>query len=75
MFIVVGISGPVAAEDQDVDKYAGFPPDMRRILERGKLICAMYYNDIPPFFMHDDSGQLVGHDVELARDIADKPGR
>ncbi len=35
---------------------------------------AMYYKDIPPFFMHDDQGNFYGLDVELARDIGKKLG-
>lgn len=50
------------------------PPDMQRILDRGSLKVGMYYADIPPFFMHDDSGELIGVDVELARDIAQEMG-
>lgn len=29
-----------------------YPPDIQRIMNRGKLIVVMYYKDIPPFFMH-----------------------
>jgi ABC-type amino acid transport substrate-binding protein len=29
-----------------------YPPDIQRIVDRGKLIVVMYYKDIPPFFMH-----------------------
>jgi len=31
---------------------APFPPDIQKIMDRGKLVVAMYYKDIPPFFMH-----------------------
>lgn len=33
---------------------AEYPPDIQRIVDRGELIVAMYYKDIPPFFMHGD---------------------
>jgi ABC-type amino acid transport substrate-binding protein len=48
-----------------------YPPDIQRILERGKIIVAMYNEDVAPFFMHDREGNFFGFDVELARDIAD----
>ncbi len=67
---------------------ADYPPDIQRILDRGKLIVAMYYKDIPPFFMHisgntvpkgmrclpSAGGNFCGVDVELALGIADKLG-
>lgn len=46
------------------------PPDIRRIKERGRLTVAMFWQDRPPFFYSDDQGQLMGIDVNLARDIA-----
>ena len=66
-----------------------YPPDIQHIQDRGKLIVAVYYKDIPPFFMHvsaqsapqgmrcQPSGNdtfFCGADVELALDIADKLG-
>lgn len=51
-----------------------FPPDIKRILDRGKLIIAMYYEDKPPFFMHDQKNNFFGLDVELANNIALKMG-
>lgn len=80
----------------------GYPPDIQRIKDRGKLIVAMYYKDVKPYLFHkngllayeddkafltDDAGNktdcqvqpdlcgfseeyFIGHDVELARDIA-----
>jgi len=51
-----------------------YPPDMQRIMDRGKLVVAMYVNDIPPFYMHDEKGKFYGLDVELAQDIAAKLG-
>jgi ABC-type amino acid transport substrate-binding protein len=51
-----------------------YPPDIQRIMDRGKLIVAMYVNDIPPFYMHDEKGKFYGLDVELSTDIAEKLG-
>ena len=65
--------GQTAGETPE-DKYAGFPPDMKRIFERGKLIVAMYHKDIPPFMYQDDKGNFRGFDVDMARDIAEKLG-
>ena len=47
-----------------------FPDDIQRILDAGGLRVAMYFEDVPPFFMTTQSGQFIGIDVELARDIA-----
>ncbi len=49
---------------------AEYSPDIRRIMERGKIIVAMLDEDDPPFFMHDAQGNLCGLDVDLANDIA-----
>jgi polar amino acid transport system substrate-binding protein len=49
-------------------------PDLDRIRKRGKLIVAMYFEDVAPFFMHNKNGDLVGIDVELAQDIAAQLG-
>jgi len=51
-----------------------YPPDMERILTRGKLIVAMNSEDAPPFFMSDEKGRLYGFDVKLAEDIATRLG-
>jgi ABC-type amino acid transport substrate-binding protein len=47
-----------------------YPPDIQRILARGKLLVAVYKNDIPPLFYHDRDGVLVGHEIFLAKEIA-----
>ncbi len=53
---------------------AVYPPDIQRILDRGKLIVAMHNEDAPPFFMHDKDGRFYGFDVELAHGIAKQLG-
>ena len=50
------------------------PPDLLRIKQRGTLVIAMYHKDIKPFMFHDKNGHLIGHEVELARKIADTLG-
>jgi polar amino acid transport system substrate-binding protein len=49
-------------------------PDMLRIMTQGKLVVAMYFEDVPPFFMHDKKGRFFGLDVDLANDLASKLG-
>lgn len=51
-----------------------YPPDIRKITARGKLIVAIYHQDMPPFFMRDSAGRLYGVDIRLAEDIAAKLG-
>jgi ABC-type amino acid transport substrate-binding protein len=91
-----------AATNGWCDNNQNYPPDIKRIKDRGKLIVAMYYKDVKPYLFHtngllkyeEDKGYLVkndgtrtecnehpdlcgfseeyfiGHDVELAREIA-----
>ncbi len=47
------------------------PADIQRIIQRGKLVVGLYFQDMPPFFMEDEKGELSGLDIELAREIAD----
>lgn len=50
--------------------YQGYPPDIKRIKERGRLIVAMYYKDVKPYLFHtggllvyqQDKGYLVRND-------------
>ena len=46
------------------------PPDIQRIKDRGTLIVAMYHKDVKPFMFHDEKGNFIGHEVELAKKIA-----
>lgn len=50
------------------------PPDIQRILDRGRLIVSMPKKDNPPFFAIDEKGQYWGLDVELARGFAAQLG-
>lgn len=49
-------------------------PDIKRILDRGKLVVAMTSFDVPPFFMTDANGRFYGLDVSLAEGIAKSLG-
>lgn len=67
-FLLVGVllSGVAYAEQ--------LPSDMQRIRSNGKLVVAMYFEDVPPFFMHAKNGSFFGFEVELATDIAERLG-
>lgn len=52
----------------------GIPPDLERIIKQGKLTVALYKYDIPPFFMKDKQGQLVGYDISIANDLGKRLG-
>ncbi|MGR9012824.1 MAG: substrate-binding periplasmic protein [Gammaproteobacteria bacterium] len=56
------------------DDFSSMPPDISRIKQRGELVVAMYYQDVPPFCMRNSKNELVGIDIEIARDIAEKLG-
>lgn len=64
--------GSVAAQD-DLSQY---PPDIRRIKERGYLIVAMHSSNFRPYMFEDpdNPGELIGHEIDLARDVADGLG-
>jgi len=49
--------------------YSSLPPDMERIIKRGRLVVAVYREDMPPFFMKNPQGSLIGADAALARAI------
>lgn len=53
---------------------AEYPPDIAKVLDRGRLIVAMYYEDIPPFFFHDKEGHFTGQDVDMAQGMAEALG-
>jgi len=50
------------------------PSDIMAIKKKGVLTVAFYHYDIPPFFMHDNKGNWVGIEVDLAQKIADLLG-
>lgn len=50
------------------------PADMAEILKRGKIIVGIYYKDKPPFVMINETGELYGFDIDIAKDIAKKLG-
>jgi polar amino acid transport system substrate-binding protein len=56
--ILVLFSRPVYGE-------GNMSPDIQAIIDRGKLVVAMYHKDSPPFYYVDKKGNLSGVDVEL----------
>lgn len=46
-------------------------PDIQAIYQRKKLIIAMTKEDNVPFYMVDEKGNLIGHDVDLAKSIGE----
>lgn len=50
------------------------PPDIERILTRGKLVVAVLGSDNSPFFMKMADGELGGLDIQLAQAIAEQLG-
>lgn len=59
---------------RDSSDRSEMPPDIQRILRRGKLIVAMLNQNNPPFFMADQASELIGLDAEVARSIAEQLG-
>ncbi|MDR1210894.1 MAG: transporter substrate-binding domain-containing protein, partial [Spirochaetaceae bacterium] len=56
----------------DVDRY---PPGIREILRRGSIIFGMTEADQKPFFYTDEeTGTLIGLDVEIGYEIANRLG-
>lgn len=47
---------------------------MERIIKKKKLVVAIYYEDIPPFIMHDKDGNLFGFDIDLINDLGKRMG-
>jgi polar amino acid transport system substrate-binding protein len=48
------------------------PPDMQRILDRGKLTVAVLGQDNPPFFMKLNNRELEGLDIQIAQALANQ---
>ncbi|APJ03424.1 ABC transporter substrate-binding protein [Silvanigrella aquatica] len=53
---------------------AEIPPDIKKIITRGKLIVAINSVDLPPFFYKTNDNKLEGFDIEIAEDIAKNLG-
>lgn len=66
----------IAAEETAVPAQvrSTMSPDIKRILERKKLVVAILGKDNPPFFSSAGSDRLEGLDVKIAREIAKELG-
>ncbi|MDR1238666.1 MAG: ABC transporter substrate-binding protein [Treponema sp.] len=54
---------------------SGYPPEIRRILQRDSIIFGMTAADQKPFFYRDEeTGTLIGLDVEIGYEIANRLG-
>ena len=67
-------SSSSTAVEAEAHSRSAMPPDIQRILERGKLVVAVLGRDNAPFFMDLGNGELGGLDIQLARAIADQLG-
>ncbi|OUM99166.1 MAG: hypothetical protein BAA02_01695 [Paenibacillaceae bacterium ZCTH02-B3] len=65
---------PEPVKTMDPRYFPTLPDEFRRIHENGYLTVGMYAEDRFPFFFVDERGELVGSDVEMARDIARQLG-
>ena len=62
-------------ENNTTRSTASHSPEIRAILDRGYLVFGMNAADVKPFFYTDEqSGELIGLDVELAYAIANSMG-
>ena len=50
--------------------FAEIPPDIKKIITRGKLIVAINGIDYPPFFYHTADNKFEGIDIDIAKDLA-----
>jgi polar amino acid transport system substrate-binding protein len=46
------------------------PPDIQKIITRGKLVVAICKQDYPPFFFRNNKHELEGFDIEVSKKIA-----
>lgn len=51
-----------------------YEKNIQDIMRRGVLRIAMYYDDVPPFFMVNKKKELIGMDVELGKALASELG-
>ena len=69
ILVVLMTSFPVGLPAAEIS-----PRTIPEIVSEHKLVVALYYKDVFPFYFHDQEGKLVGYDVEMARRIAEKLG-
>ena len=62
-----------SADNTDSSSTEGETDLLAEIQEEGTLVIGTE-GTYPPFTFHDDSGELTGFDVEIAREVADRLG-
>lgn len=50
--------------------FAGMAEEIKFLKDKGELVVAMHAEDTPPFHMTSENGELIGLDVEIAKEIA-----
>ncbi len=65
-----GQSNEKAPVSQAANVDLALAPDIKKIVDRGKLLVGIYLQDMPPFFMKNGQGELYGYDINIAKDIA-----
>jgi polar amino acid transport system substrate-binding protein len=69
--VLAGLLAAVAIVPASAQTY---PPDIRRIKDRGEFLVAMTATDQPPFYYVNREGKLSGLDVEIATKIGEELG-
>lgn len=76
-FLLAACGGGSTEEDPTTDDAAGSGGSegdlLAKVQEEGKLIVGTE-GTYPPFTFHDDSGELTGFDVEIAREVGKRLG-
>lgn len=67
----VFMSASAAADEK---KHLESPTSIQAIVNRGKLVVAMYSQDVPPFYYVDKNNQLTGLDIVLIKGFANLLG-
>lgn len=60
----------VAPEILENNKKETYPKDIQAIIDKGKIVIAMYHIDSFPFYYVNDAGDLTGVDVEFIKGFA-----
>lgn len=70
LVLVLGLWGGAEAAEAG----RAYPPDIQAIKTRGTLRVALPSEDLPYFYCRNKDGRLEGHEVDLARSLADDLG-
>ncbi|MCP4923232.1 MAG: transporter substrate-binding domain-containing protein [bacterium] len=75
IFLFVGtvLSSNIKSHAQE-NSIVPFHPEIQSIIDRGELVVAIVNRQAPPFFFKEKSGELVGFDIQFAKDIAQDLG-